>query len=138
MLPQDVLPNLALLGKDVLNDFDPFIEGSFVYWGADSLYSIPSAYRWTGPRRLVGLDSKRIRLLPNNGAEPIGGYTDGPAQLLPNLETGFQYLVDGLIKYVAWTPTAVASAADASTAAAAAAARTPARCSDRWATTPDC
>ena len=44
MLPdlEGVLRNGALLGLDFLNDYNPLVTGSFLYWGAPTLYSVPA------------------------------------------------------------------------------------------------
>jgi hypothetical protein len=121
MLPNigDVFDSAVKLGSDLINDFDPFIEGSFVYWGADTLYSIPSAIGGLVHDLSLGLIPNEF-VLPNNGAEPLSGYTDNLGSLLPGLTQGFQYLVNGLEQY--FNPsTWAAGAADASTAAAASA-----------------
>ncbi len=94
-----VLDNLGKLGSDFLNDFNPLIDGSFVYWGASNLYTIPA---------LIGglIHTFTLGLIPNefantaigwlpNGAEPVSGYTDGPAQLLPNLADGVRVPGEG-------------------------------------------
>ena len=71
----DVLPNLALLGKDLINDFNPFIQGSFVYWGADTLYSIPSVIGGLVHDFSLGMIPNEFGNLASNGAEPIDGYS---------------------------------------------------------------
>ena len=73
MLPSGCLPNLAQLGKDLINDFDPFIQGSFLYWGADHALQHPVPYRWTSPRRLVGPHTERIRICPTTARSPFAG-----------------------------------------------------------------
>jgi hypothetical protein len=100
MLPNigDVFTNLVKLGGDVLNDFDPFIQGSFVYWGAPTLYSVPSSIGGLVHSFTLGLIPNEF-VLANNGAEPLSGYTDGPSSLLPGLAEGFQYLLNGLEGY---------------------------------------
>ncbi len=40
--PGDVLENGALLGLDYLNNYNPFVTGSFLYWGSPTLYSVPA------------------------------------------------------------------------------------------------
>jgi hypothetical protein len=121
MLPNigDLFDSVAKLGEDLVNDFDPFIPGSFLYWGADNLYSIPSVIGGLIHMVSLGLIPNEFTL-PNDGAEPVSGYTQGIENLLPNLSTGFQYLMDGLEKYLD-PSTWAASTGDASTAAAASA-----------------
>ncbi len=101
--PATELTNLANITGDFINDFDGFVTGSFVYWGAPALYSVPS---------LIGgaIHDLTGGLIPNpfgdtapwqeHGAEPLSGYTDGPSSLLPGLQHGFQYLMNGLEKYL--------------------------------------
>jgi hypothetical protein len=121
----DVFGNVAKLGQDLINDFDPFVEGSFVYWGADSLYSIPSVIGGLVHDVSLGLIPNEF-VLAGNGAEPVDGSSQGPAQLLGNLEQGLQFLLHGadgdhgLLGYLE-PSTWAASTADASTAAAASA-----------------
>jgi len=101
MLPNivDVFENLYTLYSNIFNDwFNAFQEGSFAYWGASTLYSIPSVIGGFVHDFSLGLIPNEF-VLPNNGAEPLSGYTDGPSQLLPNLEQGFQFLATGLEKY---------------------------------------
>ncbi len=114
----EVFQNLGKLGSDLLNDFNPLMDGSFAYWGASTLYSVPA---------LIGglIHTFTLGLIPNefantaigwpvNGAEPALGYTDGPAQLLPNLADGFEYLAKGLLNYLdpsTYVPGAIAAAA---------------------------
>jgi hypothetical protein len=115
----DVFDSAVKLGQDLINDFNPFIEGSFVYWGADTLYSIPSVIGGLIHTLSLGLIPNEF-VLPDNGAMPVDGYNEGITNLLPNLQQGVQYLIDGLLKYLD-PSTWGASAADASTAAAASA-----------------
>ena len=42
----DVFTNAVRLVQDNLNDFNPFAQGSFLYWGAAKDYSLPSAFWW--------------------------------------------------------------------------------------------
>ncbi len=90
-----VFTNLLNLGQDFTNDFNPFITGSFVYWGAPTLYSIPAA---------IGGTIQDLTGIPNqfgfpadqpNGAEPVTGLTAGPSSLLTGLPQGIQYLLNG-------------------------------------------
>jgi hypothetical protein len=83
---------IDLLYGDVNSTFDPFITGSFVYWGAPTLYTIPA---------LLGGFFQDLTGIPNqfdfanSGAEPAFGPTAGPSSLLPGLAEGFQYLLTG-------------------------------------------
>jgi hypothetical protein len=119
MLPNigDVFNSAVKLGQDLINDFDPLIQGSFAYWGAPTLYSIPSLIGGLVHSISLGLIPNEF-VLPDNGAMPIDGYTEGPGSLLTGLPQGFQYLADGLLKYLdpsTWF--AGTSAADAGAAA---------------------
>jgi hypothetical protein len=93
----NLLTDNELLTYDFNYDFNFFVEGSFLYWGAPSLYSIPD---------LIGGEIKDLTgipnefLLPNDGAEPLSGYTDTSSSLLPGLEQGFEYLAKGLEGYL--------------------------------------
>ena len=119
MLPDigNVFDSAAKLGQDITNDFDPLIQGSFAYWGADTLYSIPSVIGGLVHDASLGLIPNEF-VLPNNGAEPITGYLDGPASLPQGLQDGFKFLADGLAKYFdPSTYLAGASLADASAGA---------------------
>lgn len=125
MLPNlgDVFDSAVKLGQDLINDFDPFITGSFLYWGAPTLYSIPSAIGGLIHSLSLGLIPNEF-VLPNNGAMPIDGYKDGITSLLPGLQQGFQYLINGLKDYLdpsTWVQQSANAAADASTATAASA-----------------
>ncbi len=108
----NLLTDNELLAYDFNYDFNFGVEGSFLYWGAPSLYSIPD---------LIGGELKDLTgipnefLLPNDGAEPLSGYTDTASSLLPGLEQGFQYLAHGLEGYLdPSTYAGVASSADTS------------------------
>jgi hypothetical protein len=117
MLPNigDVFDSAVKLGQDLTNDFDPFIQGSFVYWGAPTLYSIPSLIGGLVHSFTLGLIPNEF-VLPNNGAEPLSGYTTDLSSLLPGLSQGFQYLLNGLEGYLnPSTYLGGASTADAST-----------------------
>ena len=90
-----VFTNFLNLGQDFANDFDPFVTGSFLYWGAPTLYSIPAA---------IGGTIQDLTGIPNqfgfpadqpNGAEPVTGLTAGPSSLLTGLPQGIQYLLNG-------------------------------------------
>jgi hypothetical protein len=90
-----VSTNLTSLFSDFSNDFNPFITGSFVYWGAPTLYSIPAAIGGTiqdltGIPNQFGFPADQIQ-----GAEPIWGPTAGPSSLLTGLPQGFEYLLNG-------------------------------------------
>ncbi len=87
-----LLLNSELLAYDTNYDFNFLTEGAFTFWGASSLYSVPDLIGGA-IKDLTGIPNQF--LLPNLGAEPLSGYTDSYAQLLPNLAQGFQYLVQG-------------------------------------------
>jgi hypothetical protein len=91
--PADLLMNAEVLAYDILYDFTPFETGSFLYWGASTLYSIPSLIGGMLLHDVFGLPNEW--LLANHGAEPLSGYTDGPQDILPNLAQGFQFLLHG-------------------------------------------
>jgi hypothetical protein len=93
--------NLVTLGGDFITDFNPFATGSFVYWGAPTLYSVPAALaglvqNFTGiPNQFVGIGAWQ-----GFGGEPSWGPTAGPASLLTGLPAGFAYLAQGLFGYL--------------------------------------
>jgi hypothetical protein len=91
--PADLLMNAEVLGYDILYDFTPFETGSFLYWGAPTLYSIPSLIGGMLLHDVFGLPNEW--LLANHGAEPLSGYTSGPQDILPGLAQGFQFLLHG-------------------------------------------
>jgi hypothetical protein len=103
---QGVFDNAVKLGQDFLNDFNPFVEGSFIYWGAPTLYSIPA---------VIGglIHTATLGLVPNEflnigewqpyGAEPFWGYESSPLTLFSpteGLPAGLQYLAQGLEGYL--------------------------------------
>lgn len=99
MLPNlgNVATSAIQLEFDEINDFNPFETGSFLYWGAPNLYSVPSALGGT-LQDFTNIPNQFP--LANYGAEPISGYTTGPSSLLPGLQEGGQYLQQGLFDYL--------------------------------------
>jgi len=95
--PNTVLSSAIQLGTDFTSDFNPFVTGSFVYWGAPNDYSFPSVVGGT-IQAVTGIPNQFP--LANYGAEPISGYTDGPSSLLTGLPEGGQYLAQGLLGYL--------------------------------------
>ena len=103
MLPNlaNVLASATQLSNDINYDFSPFVTGSFLYWGAPTLYSVPAGLagllqNFTGiPNQFINIGAWQPF-----GAEPISGYTAGPASLLTGLPQGFQYLAQGLLGYL--------------------------------------
>ena len=103
-----VFANAGQLAQDMSSDFNPFATGSFLFWGAPTLYSIPAAIGGT-IQDFTGIPNQFINpdINPNPdigwqplGAEPVTGYTDGPSSLLTGLPTGFEYLGQGLLGYL--------------------------------------
>jgi PE family len=99
--PAGVIQNVVKLSND-LNylEFNPFVQGSFLYWGAPTLYSVPAA---------LGGIVQQFTGIPNQflippwqpyGAEPITGYTAGLPELVEGLPRGFDYLAKGLLGYM--------------------------------------
>jgi hypothetical protein len=91
----EVFGNAVKLGEDFTNDFNPFVEGSFVYWGAPTLYSIPAA---------IGGTIQDFTGIPNQfgfpatqqlGSEPVSGLTSNPSDLPGYLAQGLGYLLNG-------------------------------------------
>jgi hypothetical protein len=89
--------NLLSLNTDISADFNPLETGSYLYWGAPTAYGLPSILGGI-VQSLTGIPNQF--LLPNNGAEPLSGYTADPSSLLTGLPQGFQYLVNGLLGYL--------------------------------------
>jgi hypothetical protein len=92
-----IVTNSLLLAQDEFTDFNPFATGSYIYWGAPTAYSIPSAIGGT-IEDFTGIPNQFP--LANYGAEPISGYTASPSSLLTGLPEGAQYLGQGLLGYL--------------------------------------
>jgi hypothetical protein len=90
-----VFSNGLKLWEDTLgpnNNFNPFGEGSFLYWGAAKDYSIPSALGGT-LQDFTGIPNQWG--LANLGAEPVSGYTSTPLNLPGNFLQGLEYFLTG-------------------------------------------
>jgi hypothetical protein len=91
-----VFSNALTLGEDVGNDFNPFVEGSFLWWGAPTDYSIPTAIAgtitdFTGIPNQFGFPADQTL-----GSEPLlTGYTSNPLDLPGGFAQGLQYFLDG-------------------------------------------
>ncbi|MGC1737378.1 MAG: hypothetical protein WA768_09465, partial [Mycobacterium sp.] len=90
-----VFSNALTLGKDIVNDFNPFVEGSFLWWGAPTDYSIPTAIAgtitdFTGIPNQFGFPADQTL-----GSEPLTGYTSNPLDLPGGFAQGLQYFLDG-------------------------------------------
>jgi hypothetical protein len=96
----DVLSNALKVPVNYLNDYNPLVTGSFLYWGAPTLYSVPAllaglVQNFTGiPNQFVGIGA-----WSGAGGDPTGG-TAGPAALLTGLPAGVVYLAEGLLGYL--------------------------------------
>ena len=96
----DVLSNLLKVPVNYLNDYNPLVTGSFLYWGAPTLWSVPAllaglVQNFTGiPNQFVGIGA-----WSGAGGDPTGG-TAGPADLLTGLPAGVVYLAEGLLGYL--------------------------------------
>jgi hypothetical protein len=111
-----MLPDPATLITNVINlsndlnyyDFNPFVTGSFLYWGAPTLYSVP-AFLGGIVQDLTGIPNQFANIAGGpgdwqaNGAEPFSGYTASLPELVQGLPQGFQYLLTGLLSYVSPT-----------------------------------
>jgi hypothetical protein len=92
----NVINNYSMFWQETDNDWGGALAtGSFLYFGAPTLYSIPN---------VIGGEIQDFTGIPNQwgfptdqpyGAEPDWGPTAGPAQLLSGLEQGLQYLLSG-------------------------------------------
>jgi hypothetical protein len=91
-----VFSNALTLGKDIVYDFSPFEEGSFLWWGAATDYSIPTAIGgtitdFTGIPNQFGFPADQTL-----GSEPLlTGYTSNPLDLPGGFAQGLQYFLDG-------------------------------------------
>ncbi|MBV9321002.1 MAG: hypothetical protein JO106_14020, partial [Mycobacterium sp.] len=106
-----MLPNLGTAITNIVNlsndlnyfDFNPLATGSFLYWGAPTLYSVPAFFGGL-LQDLTGIPNQfLIPPFPPLGAEPITGYTASLPQLITGLPQGDEYLVNGLLSYVSPT-----------------------------------
>ena len=90
-----VFSNALTLGKDIVYDFSPLEEGSFLWWGAPTDYSIPAAIGgtitdFTGIPNQFGFPADQTL-----GSEPFWGYTSNPLDLPGGFAQGLQYFLDG-------------------------------------------
>jgi hypothetical protein len=88
----NVFTSAVTLGQDVLDDFNPFQTGSFLFWGAPTDYSIPSALGGT-ITDFTGIPNQWG--LANLGAEPVGGYSSNPLDVPGGLVQGLQFFLTG-------------------------------------------
>ena len=88
----NVFTSAVTLGQDILNDFNPFQTGSFLFWGAPTDYSIPSALGGT-ITDFTGIPNQWG--LANLGAEPVGGYSSNPLDVPGGLAQGLQFFLTG-------------------------------------------
>jgi hypothetical protein len=70
------------------NDFNPFATGSFVYWGAASLYDVPNLLGGIYAHSMHTTNPFMLGVDPS-GAEPSWGPTAGPSSVIPGLQEGF-------------------------------------------------
>jgi hypothetical protein len=102
MLPNagDVIANAIQLGVDYQNDYNPLATGSFLYWGAPTLYSVPALLAGL-VQNFTGIPNQFLIAPWNNaGGIPPGGADAGPADLLAGVPAGFEYLAKGLLGYL--------------------------------------
>jgi hypothetical protein len=88
----NVFTSGVTLAQDILDDFNPFQTGSFLYWGAPADYSIPSAIGGT-ITDFTGIPNQWGLL--NLGAEPTAGYSSNPLDLPGGLAQGLQFFLTG-------------------------------------------
>jgi hypothetical protein len=88
----DVFSNGLKLFEDNMRDFNPFQEGSFLWWGAAKDYSIPSVLGGT-LQDFTGIPNQWG--LANLGAEPVSGYTSTPLSLPEGYLHGLEYFLTG-------------------------------------------
>jgi hypothetical protein len=91
----NVFTSAVTLAQDISNDFNPFQTGSFLFWGAPTDYSIPSALGgtiqdFTGIPNQFGFPAEQVL-----GAEPVSGYNSTASDLPGFLAQGIQYFLDG-------------------------------------------
>ena len=87
-----VFSNALKLAVDFENDFSPLEEGSFLFWGAPTDYSVPTGIGGV-IEDLTGIPNQFG--LANDGAEPLSGYSSTPLDLPGGLAQGLQYFLDG-------------------------------------------
>lgn len=99
--PTNVMSSAGQLFNDLLTNFNPFVTGSFLYWGAPTLYSVPALSaglleRFTGiPNQFVDIGQWAPL-----GSTPTWGPEAGPSSLITGVPQGFQYLAQGLLGYL--------------------------------------
>jgi len=113
--PGVVLSDAGKLGVDYLTDYNPFVTGSFLYWGAPTLYSVPAllaglVQNLTGiPNQFIETPQWQGEIDPNapggvaSGGMYPGAENAGPLSLLSldhGLPAGIDHLVRGLLGYV--------------------------------------
>jgi hypothetical protein len=87
-----VFTNSVQLFEDNMNDFNPFVTGSFLYWGAATDYSIPSAIGGT-IEDFTGIPNQWGLL--NDGAEPSTATTSTVLNLPSDSLQGLEYFFTG-------------------------------------------
>ena len=81
------------------------MQGSFLYWGAPTLYSVPAllaglVQNVTGiPNQFVGIGQWQGNATGGGGI-PSWGANAGPSDLLTGVPAGFAYLAQGLLGYL--------------------------------------
>jgi hypothetical protein len=107
-----VLSNAVLLGVDFFNISNLFQTGSFLYWGAPTLWSVPAllaglVQNFTGiPNQFIETPQWQGEIDPAepggvaSGGQPSWGPDAGPADLLHGVPAGIDHLVRGLLGYL--------------------------------------
>lgn len=108
MLPNfgDVLTNAVKLGVDFYNDYNPLVTGSFLYWGAPTLWSVPAllaglVQNFTGiPNQFIETPQWQGIVDVASGGQYPGAENAGPLSLLTGVPAGIEHLVLGLLGYL--------------------------------------
>ncbi|GFG54687.1 hypothetical protein CQY20_25180 [Mycolicibacterium agri] len=98
--PAEVLSDFVKLQIDIATNFNPVARGSFLYWGAPTLYSIPAGMAGA-VQNFTGIPNQF--LIPpweGFGGESESGPNAGPESLITGLPAGLDYLVRGLSGYL--------------------------------------
>ena len=100
----DIALDLVKLNIDFATNFNPFVTGSFLYWGAPTFYSLPAGLagvlqNFTGIPNQFLIDPWQGDASAGGGIPP-GGETLGPASLLTGVPAGWEYLGRGLLGYL--------------------------------------
>lgn len=122
--PDQIIAPFLHIIQDLIDDYNPLRDGSFLYWGAPALYTVPALLAGL-LSRITGIDNPfaAYTLAPGGayalepyadspiiGGDPLDlhalfpdaelGHLATPADLLPGLGAGALNLVGGLLGYL--------------------------------------